>query len=435
MCWLAFSGRLLKRTGVVMKLFAASLCAVTLGLIWASSMLDRNQAFAQTAVAEQGAKPRFRADGPNADAFGQREGYPICKADINETRCRVGAFSRFDTLFPSRIIAASGQPTRLDRSAAEPVVRYSFDGLDLTLDDYLDRRPVTGLLIARGNTILAERYQYGRNDRDRLTSFSMAKSVVALLIGIAIQEGQIRSIDDLAEIYVPGLRNTEYGRTPIKALLLMSSGIAFSEDYGNTSSDIHALARLTLEQDPGGGLAAVKQFNARYANPGTRFSYSSADTLVLGLVLAGATKRTVSDYAAEKLWQPLGAEADATWAIDASGQEVTFAFVNAALRDWARLGLMLANRGSWFGKTVVPKTWLNASAANAIATETPLAKYGYQIWYSADRMRFSLRGIQGQYILIDPALKLVLVQTALSGNERDSSELFALWKALRAQVR
>jgi CubicO group peptidase (beta-lactamase class C family) len=259
--------------------------------------------------------------------------------------------------------------------------------------------------------------------------------VVALLIGIAIQEGQIRSIDDLAEIYVPGLRNTEYGRTPIKALLLMSSGIAFSEDYGNTSSDIHALARLTLEQDPGGGLAAVKQFNARYANPGTRFSYSSADTLVLGLVLAGATSRTVSDYAAEKLWQPLGAEADATWAIDASGQEVTFAFVNAALRDWARLGLMLANRGSWFGKTVVPKTWLNASAANAIATETPLAKYGYQIWYSADRMRFSLRGIQGQYILIDPALKLVLVQTALSGNERDSSELFALWKALRAQVR
>ena len=164
---------------------------------------------------------------------------------------------------------------------------------------------------------------------------------------------------------------TEYGRTPIKALLLMSSGIAFSEDYANTSSDIYTLARLTLEQDPGGSLAAVKRFNTRRAAPGALFSYSSAETLVLGLVLAAATKRTVSDYAAEKLWQPLGAEADATWIIDATGQEITFAYVNAVLRDWARLGLMLANRGNWFGKTVVPEDWLRASATNAIPTESP----------------------------------------------------------------
>src|SRR6476661_8774649 len=109
-----------------------------------------------------------------------------------------------------------------------------------------------GLLIAKDNTILVERYQYGRTDTDRLTSFSMAKSMVGLLIGIALKEGAIRSLDDLAEAYVPGLRETEYGRTPIKALLLMSSGIAFSEDYANTSSDIYTLARLTLEQDPGG---------------------------------------------------------------------------------------------------------------------------------------------------------------------------------------
>src|SRR5688500_14482583 len=109
----------------------------------------------------------------------------------------------------------------------------------------------------------------------------------------------------------------------------MSSGVAFSEDYANTSSDINKLARLTVEQSPGGSLAAVKQFNTRSAAPGARFSYSSAETLVLGLVLAAATKRTVSDYAAEKLWQPLGAEADATWIIDATGQEITFAYINA----------------------------------------------------------------------------------------------------------
>src|SRR5262245_48588394 len=399
-------------------------------------ILDAGPAFAQAVAVPQGAGPRFRADGPNADEFGRKEGYPSCRglAYIDETRCRVGALSRYDTLFPARTIAAPKQPVQLARAASEPVIRYSFSGRDLTLEDYLNERPVTGFLIAKDNTIFVERYQYGRTDTDRLTSFSMAKSVVALLIGIAVKEGAIRSVDDLAETYVPGLKDTEYGRTPIKALLLMASGVAFSEDYANRSSDIYTLARLTLEQDPAGSLAAVKQFNTRRSAPGARFSYSSAESLVLGLVLAAATKRTVSDYAAEKLWQPLGAEADATWIIDATGQEVTFAYVNAVLRDWARLGLMLANRGNWQGKTVVPEDWLAASAADALPTDSPLVKYGYQIWYSADTRRFSLQGLRGQFVLVDPDLKLVLVQTALSGGQPEFAELFALWNSLRAQV-
>ncbi len=411
-------------------------CVATFVFMLEALVLDSNRAFAQATAVSQGAGPRFRADGPNADEFGRKEGYPSCKGleYVGETRCRVGALSRFDALFPARTIAAPKQPIQLPRAAAEPAIRYGFAGLDLTLDDYLNRQPVTGLLIAKDNTILLERYQYGRTDTDRLTSFSMAKSVVGLLIGIAVKEGAIRSVDDLAETYVPGLKETEYGRTPIKALLTMSSGVAFSEDYANRSSDIYTLARLTLEQDPAGSLAAVKQFNTRRSAPGATFSYSSAESLVLGLVLAAATKRTVSDYAAEKLWQPLGAEADATWIIDATGQEVTFAYVNAVLRDWARLGLMLANRGNWFGKTVVPEDWLAASAANALPTVPPLAKYGYQIWYSEDTRRFSLRGLRGQYVLVDPDLKLVLVQTALSGGQPEFVELLALWNALRAQV-
>src|SRR5262245_24718112 len=398
-------------------------------------ILDAGPAFAQAVAVPQEVGPRFRADGPNADEFGRREGYPSCKglAYIDETRCRVGALSRYDTLFPARIIAAPKQPIQLARASTEPVIRYGFAGLDLTLDDYLNRHPVTGLLIAKGNTILVERYQYGRTDTDRLTSFSMAKSIVGLLIGIALKEGAIRSLDDPAETYVAGLRDTEYGRTPIKALLLMSSGVAFSEDYANPSSDITKLARLTIEPGSPGSLIALKQFNTRVSPPGERFSYSSAASLVLGLVLAAATKRTVSDYAAEKLWQPLGAEADATWIVDATGQEVTFAYVNAVLRDWARLGLMLANRGNWQGKTIVPEEWLTASAANALPTDSPLAKYGYQIWYSADARRFALRGLRGQFVFVDPDLKLVLVQTALSGGPPETAELFALWSALRAQ--
>ncbi len=303
----------------------------------------------------------------------------------------------------------------------------------MTLDDYLNRQPVTGLLIAKDNTILVERYQYGRTDTDRLTSFSMAKTVLSLLIGIAVKEGAIRSVDDLAETYVPGLKDTEYGRTPIKALLLMASGVAFSEDYASKSSDIYELAHMTVEQGSAGSLNAVKHFNTRREAPGARFSYSSAESLVLGLVLAAATRRTVSDYATEKLWQPLGAEADASWIIDATGQEITFAYVNAVLRDWARLGLMLANGGNWQGKTIVPADWLAASAAEALPTDSPLAKYGYQIWYSADTRRFALRGLRGQFVFVDPDLKLVLVQTALEFGQPGTAELFALWNALRAQ--
>jgi CubicO group peptidase (beta-lactamase class C family) len=411
-------------------------CVATFVFMLGALVLDSHQALAQAIPASQGAGPRFRADGPNADEFGQKEGYPSCKGldYVDQTRCRVGALSRYDTLFPARTITAPKQSVPLARAASEPVIRYGFAGIELTLDDYLNRQPVTGLLIAKDNTILVERYQYGRTDTDRLTSFSMAKTVIALLIGIAVKEGAIRSVDDLAETYVPGLKDTEYGRTPIKALLLMASGVAFSEDYASRSSDIYKLARMTVEQDSAGSLNAVKQFNTRRSPPGERFSYSSAESLVLGLVLTAATKRTVSDYAAEKLWQPLGAEADATWIIDATGQEITFAYVNAVLRDWARLGLMLANRGNWQGKTVVPEDWLTESAANVLPTDSPLAKYGYQIWYSADTRRFSLRGLRGQFVFVDPDLKLVLVQTALSGAPPDFAELFALWNALRAQV-
>ena len=138
-------------------------CVAVLAFMLDASGLDSGRAFAQAVEAPQGAVPRFRADGPNADEFGRKEGYPSCKgiAYVHETRCRVGALSRYDTLFPARTIAAPKQPVPLARAASELVIRYRFAGLDLTLDDYLDRQPVTGFLIAKDNTILVERYQYG----------------------------------------------------------------------------------------------------------------------------------------------------------------------------------------------------------------------------------------------------------------------------------
>jgi CubicO group peptidase (beta-lactamase class C family) len=431
---------------------SAGVLAIVLGLLVLAVRPTGGQA-ADGVSAEGG--PRFREDGPDADSFGRGEGYPICKSSEygGRQRCRIGAYSHFDQLFPSRTVKAPAAPTRLGRAAVEPAISYTYNRQRQTIDQYLDKHPVTGFLIAKGDAILVERYQYGRTDTQRLTSFSMAKTIVGLLIGIAVSEGAIRSIDERAEVYVPELQGTEYGRTPIKALLQMASGVAFREDYTDRTSDIATLGRATLGQEPGGGLAAVTRFNTRNAEPGQRFSYASSESMVLGLVLARATRRPVSDYASEKLWQPLGAEADATWSIDATGQEITFACFNAVLRDWGRLGLMLANDGQWAGKTIVPREWLLESTTTRVGPrppedgsapkrsfsrrttpESPNLLYGYHVWLlSGPDRQFSLRGLRGQFVFVDPGSKLVLVQTAAREVGFPEEELFALWAALRSQ--
>jgi len=392
-------------------------------------------AIAMTAEAAAQQGPRYRADGPDAYAYGQPDGYPMCSGlkYIDDTRCRVGAFSNYGSLFPSRVVKAPATASPLKRAAAEPEIRYTFEGKERTLDDYLNSRPVTGLLIARDDTILVERYQYGRTDKHLLTSFSMAKSIIGLLVGIALDRGAIRSIDDLAEVYVPELKGSEYGRTPIKALLQMSSGVEFSEIYSDITSDIYTLARMTLEQGPAGSIEALKHFNTRRAPPGQSFSYSSAESLVLGVVVAKATGRTVSDFASEVLWQPLGAESDARWNIDATGQEVTYAYYNAVLRDWARLGLMLAHGGKWAGRTIVPEQWIAASTT--VQPDWPSPTYGYQIWISPfDPSRFYLRGLRGQFVSVDPKTRTIMVQTALAGNEHATTELAQLFAGARALI-
>src|SRR5215831_12294107 len=172
-----------------------------------------------TSVADGEPPPRFAPGGPDAEEFGASMGYPKGnRATFWRIRSQVGSFSHLDEIFRGRLIHRASMPSRLVR-VAEPRITWTFRGADQTVDDYLSRYPTTGLLIARGDTILVERYQYGRTDRHRLTSWSMAKTVTAMLIGIAIAEGRIRSVDDLAAAYVPELDGTEYGRTSLRHLL------------------------------------------------------------------------------------------------------------------------------------------------------------------------------------------------------------------------
>jgi CubicO group peptidase (beta-lactamase class C family) len=392
------------------------------------------------ADAVAGAGPRFAAGGHDAEGYGAREGYPV--KIVSRAPFLVGAFSHYDQFFESRVVGRAATPSRLSRAAAEPLLRYRAGVTILTLDDYLARNPATGLLIARGDTILVERYQYTRNDRHRFASFSMAKTVTAMLIGVALAEGRIRSVDDPAAAYVPGLADTEYGRTSLRHLLQMSSGVRFSETYSGRD-DVARLFVETVVQEGAGGVEAVKPYNERGWPSGTIFSYASVETQVLGLVLRGAVQRPVGDYLHEKIWGPMGAEADATWLVDRAGQEATYCCLNAVLRDYARLGLLLAHDGNWRGRQLIPATWINE--ATGVRDDQPHLRpgtargylgYGYQVWIlPGERRMFALLGAHGQAIFVDPASRLVMVHTAAYKRAADfHAEAFALWRGVVAAL-
>jgi CubicO group peptidase (beta-lactamase class C family) len=387
--------------------------------------------------------PRFAAGGPDAEVYGAANGYPIGdRTTYFRIPSLVGSHSHLDEVFEGRLVRKARVPSRLER-VVEPEILWKFQGLELTLDDYFARNPATGLLIVRGDTVFVERYQYGRTDRDRFTSWSMAKTVTSMLIGIAIADGRIRSVDDPAATYVPALADAEYGRTAIRHLLQMSSGVRFSEVYSGTD-DVSKLAASTFMQRGGGGVNAVIPFNERLVPAGTRFSYASVETQVLGLVLKAAIGRTVSDYLQEKIWQPIGAEADATWLIDTSGQEATYCCLNAVLRDYARLGLLLAHDGDWRGRQLIPAAWIHEATTKQAGQAhlwpgiaTPYFGYGYQTWlFPGERRMFAFLGVRGQSIFVDPQSRLVMVHTAVRkqpGNDPGNREANALWQAVVRQ--
>jgi CubicO group peptidase (beta-lactamase class C family) len=384
--------------------------------------------------------PVFFASGPDAELYGANAGFPI--ADVKQRRWpdqapyRVGSYSHYDEVYPVRRIRAAANPWRFRYSDQE--VAYWFWGEPSSLVDYLTRTPTTGLLVARDDEILFEGYQYGRTDRDRLVSMSMSKTINSMLIGIAINEGRIRSVTDHVAEYVPELGDVEYGRTSILDLLHMSSGIEFREHEDN-NRDLHRLWMDMVIGSEKGTINSIAQFNTRIAAPGTRFFYASIEADVLGLVLRSAVGKSISEYLYEKIWEPIGAEADAAWLVDSHGIEVAHAFFNAALRDYARLGRLLANDGQWEGRQLIPRQWVvDATTVRpsdgylAPGKATPMQGYGYQVWIlPGNRRTFALNGFRGQHICVDPDSKLVLVQTAVDWH----NEFWWLWSSLVKQFR
>ena len=355
---------------------------------------------------------------PDEDLLGKRDGYPVCKGALApEQRCLVGNLSHYDEIAPFRVVKAAA-PRTFRHVTREPKIQYK----NGDVDSFLASNRNTGLLILKGDTLLVERYQYDRRPEHRFQSYSMAKTVVAMLVGIAIDEKKIGSVDDLAQQYVPELKGHPYGETRLRHLLTMSSGVRFSEKYDG-KDDVTILARKTLWQQGPGGVEAVLPFTERDRPAGTKFSYASAETEVLSLVLRNAVGKPLADYLSEKIWQPMGAEADATWIIDGGGHELGYMGLNATLRDWGRLGMLLANggkaNGDSDGKQIVPAAWVKAmTTAEAPhllrGTASKFNGYGYQTWLIGNTQNaFALFGVRGQSVFVDPDSKLVIVHTAV----------------------
>lgn len=375
---------------------------------------------------------------PEELILGKPLGYPI-GAQWYSNPYRVGSWSAMDRVpgLLTRVVAAPATARPLPAAAAPAAIKYTHRNLDYTLDEYLARQPVTGLLVLKDGEIVFERYRYERKPDARFLSFSMAKSVTSLLVGIAQSRGAIASLDEPAAKYARELEGSAYGATTVRQLLRMSSGLTFTERYDGADD----IARLSGAFALGTGTASVlRSIDSRHSPPGAKFVYASGETAVLGRVLKGATGRDLADLTREWLWQPLGAERDALWVVDAEGVEGAWGLFNASLRDWARLGLLLARDGKVGDEQLVPREYLldatdaeRQPPAFRPRAATPLLGYGYQFWLApAPDRTFAMLGIHGQAVYVQPASGIVMVHTAawLRALDEAAEERGAVWRGV-----
>jgi CubicO group peptidase (beta-lactamase class C family) len=317
-------------------------------------------------------------------------------------------------------------------------VRYS-------LDDYMTRRRTDGLLLLKRGEIALERYGIGSGPESLRTSYSAAKSITSTLVGAALYDGTIGSLDDRCDRYLPRLRGSAYEGVTIRNVMRMCSGVAWSEeDDGQPNT---GRLQMALASRRPGSLLDLLCTLPRAQPQGTVFNYSTIESYLLGALVAAATGRPLADYCAETIWGPAGMEADGYWALDAEGGlELGGAGISACLRDVGRFGQLVLEDGEAFcGRRVLPFGWRDLagqpdSAATAFGRLMPSspAGYGYQWWApprgpsGINAGAFAAIGACGQYIYVNPAEQVVIAVQSAWRQYRDNDaelETFALFRA------
>jgi CubicO group peptidase (beta-lactamase class C family) len=300
-----------------------------------------------------------------------------------------------------------------------PFASFSAGGeKERSLEDFLTEQKVAGLLILQDGKIRLERYALGHSESGLWSSLSVAKSVTSTLVGTAIKDGYIKSVDDYVTDYIPDLKGSAYDSVKIRHLLTMTTGIRWNENYTDPDSDIARFDKDSIEPGMNATVSYMRRLPAE-VEPGKKWLYSTGETHLLGVLVSSATHQTLSHYLSSKIWFPYGMEQTAIWRLDRTGQEMAGCCLQMPLRDFARFGQFVLEDGRINGESIVPDDWFKKATQIQVSL-WPGGGYGYG-WWIFNGNSFEALGIHGQMIHIDPARKLVIAVNS-AWPEADSNE-------------
>ena len=353
-------------------------------------------------------------------------------------------FRSFNKIWPVSELKAASKPNLYATGTRITLPEnFNFGEETLNTQQFLKDSWTTGFLVIQNDTIVYEDYYLDNTESTRNISWSMAKSFISALVGIAINDGHISDVMKTVDEYVPELKGTAYEGVRIKDILQMSTGVQFNEDYGDYNSDINRWGRgFALGESQDAFAATLK----RELAPGTVNHYVSINTHVLGMLLTKATGRTITDYMQEKLYKPLGMEYDGYWLIDGENMEMALGGLNLTLRDFAKIGSLYLHQGNWNNQQIVPKPWVKMSVtpdAPHVQPSEGSFGYGYQWWIPKSEVgEFMAIGVYNQNIYVNPATNTVVVKLSANPRYNDSSYIpssdyaaLELYRAIAEQLK
>lgn len=327
---------------------------------------------------------------------------------------RDNAFRQMEVLTTTRTIEAGETIREIPAGKPLPALLPAADGTDgagISIDDYMADQRLAGLVVLQDGKARLEEYRMDFTKDDRWTSFSVAKSLVSTLVGAAIKDGFIKSLDDPLTTYIPELTGSGYDGVTVEQLLTMTSGVKWNEDYEDKNSDV-AKFNTTKSKDGVDPVILYMKTLVNEAEPGTRWQYNTGETNLIGVLVAKATGKSLSEYLSEKVWKPYGMAKDAVWILNDGGKEIGGCCISATTRDFALFGQFAMNGGKIGDTSVVPDGWYEKAGTKQADIGMDGRGYGYQ-WWTYDDGSFAAQGIFGQGIFVDPKRKLVI---ASNGN-------------------